>query len=360
MKENIINALNDVKVIFDNKKLGDLLRITSVDYLEKDQTYVVTITLNFESKTYNEALVKACGEAIQPLLKAGESVRFEINAKNIAHKVQSGLKPLKNIKNIIAVGSGKGGVGKSTTSINIANALKNEGFSVGILDADIYGPSMPKMLGTNEKPASKDNKSMEPIDINGMQAMSIGFLVDEKDAMIWRAPMAVGALTQLLNDTNWRELDYLIIDMPPGTGDIQLTLSQKIPVAGSVVVTTPQDIALIDARKGIDMFDKVDVPILGIVENMSTHVCSNCGHEEAIFGVDGGKLLAQDSHVPLLGQLPLDIRVRKALDGGDVQSLNDSDIALRYQEIALKMVSHLSQRPKDVAGKFPNIVVENR
>lgn len=360
MKDKIITALNDVKIVFDNKTLGDLLRITSVDYNEAEKVYGVVITLNFESKTYNDALVKACGEAIQPLLSIGESVRFEIKAKNVAHRVQNGLKPLKNIKNIIAIGSGKGGVGKSTTSINIANALKNEGFSVGILDADIYGPSMPKMLGTNDKPISKDNKSMEPIDVNGLQAMSIGFLVDEKDAMIWRAPMAVGALTQLLNDTNWRDLDYLIIDMPPGTGDIQLTLSQKIPVAGSVVVTTPQDIALIDARKGIDMFEKVDVPILGIVENMSTHVCSNCGHEEAIFGVDGGKLLAADKHVPLLGQLPLDIRVRKALDSGDVQSLNESDIALRYQEITLKMVSHLSQRPKDVAGKFPNIVVENR
>ncbi len=359
MKEKIINALNEVKVVFDNKKLGDLLRVTSVDWSEKEHVYTISISLNFESKTYNDALVKACSDVIQPLLQAGESVRFEIKAKNVTHRVQNGLKPLKNIKNIIAVGSGKGGVGKSTTSINIAYALQKEGFSVGILDADIYGPSMPKMLGTNDKPVSKDNKSMEPIEIDGLQAMSIGFLVDEKDAMIWRAPMAVSALTQLLNDTNWRDLDYLIIDMPPGTGDIQLTLSQKIPVAGSVVVTTPQDIALIDARKGIDMFQKVDVPILGIVENMSTHVCSNCGHEEAIFGVDGGKILAEDTHVPLLGKLPLDIRVRKALDSGDVQSLNDSDIALRYQEIALKMVSHLSQNPKDVAGKFPKIVVEN-
>ena len=358
MKEQIINALNDVKVVFDNKKLGDLLRVTSVDWSEQDRVYTISISLNFESKTYNDALVKACGEAIQPLLKSGESVRFEIKAKNVTHRVQNSLKPLKNIKNIIAIGSGKGGVGKSTTSINIAYALKREGFSVGILDADIYGPSMPKMLGTNDKPVSKDNKSMEPIEIDGLQAMSIGFLIDEENATIWRAPMAVSALTQLLNDTNWRDLDYLIIDMPPGTGDIQLTLSQKIP-AGSVVVTTPQDIALIDARKGIDMFQKVDVPILGIVENMSTHVCSNCGHEEAIFGVDGGKELAASTHVPLLGQLPLDIRVRTALDKGDVQSLNDSDIALRYQEIALKMVSHLSQIPKDVAGKFPKIVVEN-
>lgn len=360
MKEQMIKALNDVKVVYDDKSLGALQRITSVDWQDNQQTYTVLVTLNFESQTYNDALIKACSEVIQPLLKAGESVRFEINAKNVAHRVQNGLKPLKNIKNIIAVGSGKGGVGKSTTSINLAYALKHEGFTVGILDADIYGPSMPKMLGTQEKPSSRDEKSMEPIDVDGLQAMSIGFLVEENSAMIWRAPMAVGALTQLLNDTRWRDLDYLIIDMPPGTGDIQLTLSQKIPVAGSVIVTTPQDIALIDARKGIDMFEKVEVPILGVVENMSTHICSNCGHEEAIFGVDGGKLLAQDTHVPLLGQLPLDIRVRKALDNGDVQSLNDSDIALRYQEIALKMVSHLSQRPKDVAGKFPKIVVENQ
>lgn len=360
MKEKIINALNDVKVIYDNKRLGELLRIKSVEWQESDQSYTVTIALNFESKTYNDALVKACSEAIEPLLQRGQSARFVINAKNVAHKVQNGLKPMDNIKNIIAVGSGKGGVGKSTTSINLAHALKNEGFTVGILDADIYGPSMPKMLGTNERPRSRDNKSMEPIDVDGLQTMSIGFLVDEENAMIWRAPMAVGALTQLLNDTMWRDLDYLIIDMPPGTGDIQLTLSQKIPVAGSVIVTTPQDIALIDARKGIDMFNKVDVPILGVVENMSTHVCSHCGHEEAIFGTDGGKALAEDSHVPLLGQLPLDIRVRQALDQGQVHALDASDIALRYQEIALKMVSHLSQRPKDVAGKFPKIVVENR
>jgi len=275
--------------------------------------------------------------------------------------VQKGVKTIDGIKNIIAVASGKGGVGKSTTAVNLALALSAEGAKVGILDADIYGPSQPRMLGVHGKPESKDGKTLEPMMSYDLEAMSIGFLVDEETPMIWRGPMVTQALQQLLNDTNWGELDYLVIDLPPGTGDIQLTLAQQIPVSGAVIVTTPQDIALLDARKGLKMFEKVEVPVLGIVENMSIHICSNCGHEEHIFGQGGGQSMSDQYDVDFLGALPLDIRIREETDSGKptVVAEPDSRIAQIYRDIARRTAAKLSMQAKNYAAKFPSIVIQN-
>lgn len=265
------------------------------------------------------------------------------------------------IKNIIAVASGKGGVGKSTTTVNLALALSLEGARVGILDADIYGPNQPQMLGAKEKPESKDGKTLQPVIAHGIQSMSIGYLIDIDTPMVWRGPMATGALQQLLNDTQWDNLDYLLIDLPPGTGDIQLTLSQKIPLTGAIIVTTPQDIALLDARKAIAMFQKVNVPVLGIVENMSVHVCSQCGHAEHIFGAEGGEKIAKQYNVDFLGSLPLDIKIREQVDNGKptVVAEPESNIAKIYRDIAQKVITKLEQVKKS-ASKFPKIVIENR
>lgn len=289
------------------------------------------------------------------------TITVNIGSRIVAHKTQQGVTLLPNVKNIIAVASGKGGVGKSTTSVNIALALAAEGASVGLLDADIYGPSQPQMLGISGRPESTDGKSMEPMQAHGIQAMSIGFLVDIDTPMVWRGPMVTGALEQLLRDTKWKDLDYLVIDLPPGTGDIQLTLAQKIPVTGAIIVTTPQDIALLDARRGLKMFEKVGIPILGIVENMSTHICSNCGHEEHIFGAGGGELMAKDYHVDLLGSLPLDINIRMQADGGKptVIAEPDSKIANIYKEIARKAAVKIANAALDHSTKFPNIVIQN-
>jgi len=278
-----------------------------------------------------------------------------------AHEVQQGLTPLPGVKNVIAVASGKGGVGKSTVSANLALALRAEGASVGVLDADIYGPSQVRMLGLTGKPDTKDGKRIEPKLAHGIQAMSIGLMVEEDTAMIWRGPMATQALTQMLGETNWSDLDYLVIDLPPGTGDIQLTLCQKIPVSGAIIVTTPQDIALLDAKKALKMFEKVNVPVLGIVENMATHVCSNCGHEEHVFGEGGGARMAQQYGVPLLGSLPLDIRIREQADGGTptVAAMPDSDLAARYRGIARNAAARLSLRARNKALGIPKIVVQN-
>ena len=265
-----------------------------------------------------------------------------------AHAVQPGLSPLPRVRNVIAVGSGKGGVGKSTTAVNLALAVAASGARVGVLDADIYGPSVPAMLGLSGRPDSPDNTSIEPMRAFGIEAMSIGLLVDQDSPMIWRGPMATSALMQLLNDTLWGDLDYLFVDLPPGTGDIQLTMAQKIPVAGAVIVTTPQEIATLDARKALKMFEKVQVPVLGIIENMAVHVCSHCGHAEHLFGEGGGQRMAAQYGVPLLGSLPLDIGIREQGDAGMpvVVSAPDSPAAKAYAEAARRMVEVLAQRPR--------------
>ena len=293
-------------------------------------------------------------------LTAG-SVSVNVQSKIVPHSVQRGVQLLSGVKNIIAVASGKGGVGKSTTAVNLALALAAEGATVGILDADIYGPSQPQMLGITARPESTDGKSMEPLERHGVQAMSIGFLIDMDTPMVWRGPMVTGALEQLLRETRWRDLDYLVVDLPPGTGDIQLTLAQKVPVTGAVIVTTPQDIALLDARKGLKMFEKVGIPILGIVENMSTHICSNCGHEEHIFGAGGAAAMCQDYNVDLLGALPLDIRIREQADSGTptVAAEPDGQIAATYRQIARTVAIKLSQLSMDHSSKFPNIVIQD-
>lgn len=292
---------------------------------------------------------------------AGIPVHVEVVSVIEAHVVQRNLPLLKGVKNLIAVASGKGGVGKSTTAVNLALALAQQGARVGLLDADIYGPSIPQMLGVGgQQPHSPDGKHIEALKGHGIALMSIGFLVDADSPMVWRGPMVTSALEQLLRDTLWGELDYLVVDMPPGTGDIQLTLAQKVPVTGSVIVTTPQDIALLDARKGIRMFEKVGVPILGVVENMSMHICSHCGHAEPIFGEGGGQALGADFNVPLLGQLPLDLRIRQGLDAGQpiVAADPESPISQQYRDIALRVAGEIAAKARDTSHKFPKIVVE--
>jgi len=320
----------------------------------------INIVLGYPAKGYHPKLTE---EIKQKLLALSgiETVHVDISSEITSHSVQKNLKPMPGVKNIIAIASGKGGVGKSTTAVNIALALTAEGANAGILDADIYGPSQPLMLGISGAPESKDGKTMEPKVAYGLQSISIGYLVDDDTPMIWRGPMVTGALQQLLNNTNWSNLDYLIVDLPPGTGDIQLTLSQQIPVSGAVIVTTPQDIALLDAQKGLKMFEKVDVPVLGIVENMSTHICSECGHEEPIFGSGGGETMAKKYAVDLLGALPLDIDIRKNADRGHPSVISDPDSKISgiYREIARKMAAKLALRAKDYSGKFPSIVVQN-
>lgn len=320
----------------------------------------VDIVLGYPAKSVAADIQNLVAQALLVIDGIGR-VTVNVSSKIVAHKAQQGVTLLPNVKNIIAVASGKGGVGKSTTSVNLALALAAEGASVGLLDADIYGPSQPQMLGISGRPESLDGKSMEPMEAHGIQAMSIGFLIDTDTPMVWRGPMVTGALEQLLRDTKWRDLDYLVIDLPPGTGDIQLTLSQKIPVTGAIIVTTPQDIALLDARKGLKMFEKVSIPILGIVENMSTHICSNCGHEEHIFGAGGGELMAKDYNVDLLGSLPLDIDIRLQADSGKptVVANPDSKAANIYKEIARKAAIKIANASLDYSGKFPNIVIQN-
>ncbi|MES2401733.1 MAG: iron-sulfur cluster carrier protein ApbC [Pseudomonadota bacterium] len=288
-----------------------------------------------------------------------EKVAIALSIKIASHSVQRGVQLLPGVKNIIAVASGKGGVGKSTTAANLALALAAEGATVGLLDADIYGPSQPMMMGIEGKPESLDGKNMEPMLGHDIQVMSIGFLVPQDQAMIWRGPMATQALEQLLRQTNWKDLDYLIVDMPPGTGDIQLTLSQRVPLTGAVIVTTPQDIALLDATKGVRMFEKVGVPILGIVENMAVHICSNCGHAEHIFGEGGGKKMALEHQMDYLGALPLDIHIRMQADGGKPTVAADPDgkIAGIYRDIARKMAVTVASRAKDFSARFPTITI---
>ena len=321
----------------------------------------VDIELGYPAKSQIEIIRKLAIDAIKAVPGVG-NVSANVYQKIVSHAVQKGVKLIPNVKNIIAVASGKGGVGKSTTAVNLALALAAEGASVGILDADIYGPSQPQMLGIAEgQPESADGKKLEPMEAHGIQAMSIGFLIDPETPMVWRGPMVTQALTQLLGDTNWRELDYLVVDLPPGTGDIQLTLAQQVPVTGSVIVTTPQDIALLDARKGLKMFEKVGIPILGIVENMSIHICSQCGHEEHIFGSGGGAKMCADYGVEMLGSLPLDRNIREQVDSGKptVVAEPDGRIAEIYKGIARRIGIKIAEQARDHSAKFPSIVVQN-
>ena len=317
------------------------------------------IELGYPGKSQVEPIRRQVTQGLKAAGAGGVTVK--VSSKVVPHAVQRGVKLIPGIKNIIAVASGKGGVGKSTTAVNLALALAAEGASVGMLDADIYGPSQPMMLGIAGRPESKDGKSLEPMQGHGLQAISIGFLIDVDTPMVWRGPMVTQALEQLLKETRWRELDYLVVDLPPGTGDIQLTLAQKVPVTGAVIVTTPQDIALIDARKGLKMFEKVGIPILGVVENMSFHVCPKCGHESHIFGAGGAEKMARDYGTELLGQLPLAESIRSQADSGKptVVSEPDGPLAEIYRRIARRCAVKIAESQRDMTSKFPNIVVQN-
>jgi ATP-binding protein involved in chromosome partitioning len=355
------DILNSLKTLIDPNTGRDFVTGKSAKNIQISGNNVsMDIVLGYPAKSVMNDVKALVTDHLKKLANVG-NVSVNIGSRIAAHKSQQGVTLLPNVKNIIAVASGKGGVGKSTTSVNLALALAAEGVTVGLLDADIYGPSQPQMLGISGRPESSDGKSMEPMLAYGIQAMSIGFLVDIDTPMVWRGPMVTGALEQLLRDTKWRDLDYLVIDLPPGTGDIQLTLAQKIPVTGAIIVTTPQDIALLDARKGLKMFEKVGIPILGIVENMSTHICSKCGHEEHIFGAGGGEKMCADYNVDLLGSLPLDISIREQTDSGKptVIAEPDSKISGIYKEIARKAAIKIANASLDHSSKFPNIVIQN-
>ena len=356
--ETIQNALRELidPVTAQNYVEGKSAKSIKIDGSDVS----LEIVLGYPGKSLTETIRRQVIDRLKKIDGVG-NISVNVYSKIVSHSAQRGVKLVPGIKNIIAVASGKGGVGKSTTAVNLALALAAEGAKVGMLDADIYGPSQPTMLGITGRPASKDGKTMEPLEGHGIQAMSVGFLIDPETPMVWRGPMVTQALEQLLNETNWNDLDYLIVDLPPGTGDIQLTLAQKVPVTGAVIVTTPQDIALLDARKGLKMFEKVGVPIIGIVENMSMHVCSNCGHMEHIFGAGGGEKMAKDYNIELLGSLPLDIKIREMADSGKptVVSEPDGPIAGIYKEIARKCAAKIARQSQDRSAVFPKIVIQN-
>ena len=357
-KDTIEEALSG---IVDPHTGLDLVTGKSVnDCVVDNQNVSIDLVLGYPAKGWHPNLKQEVVDVVSKLENV-QSVDVRIKTQVVSHEVQKGVTPLKNVRNVIAVASGKGGVGKSTVSANLALALSAEGAKAGVLDADIYGPSQPRMLGVGGRPESKDGKSLEPMNSYHVQVMSIGFLIEEDTPMIWRGPMVTQALEQLLQDTQWRDLDYLIIDLPPGTGDIQLTLAQKVPVSGAVIVTTPQDIALLDARKALKMFEKVEIPVLGIIENMSTHICSSCGHEEHIFGEGGGKRMSVEYSVEHLGDIPLDGRIRSDADGGRPTVVADPDgsLAQAYRTIARNASGILSVRKRDYSEVFPSIVIQN-
>jgi ATP-binding protein involved in chromosome partitioning len=355
-EQDVTNAL---QTVVDPLTGQDFVSSKSVKNLSIDGGAVsFEVVLGYPAKSLWAAFEQQLQQVVSAL-PGVTSVKASVSSQVIAHTAQPGVALLPQVKNIIAVASGKGGVGKSTTAANLALALAAEGASVGLLDADIYGPSQPMMMGLSGRPESADGKTMEPLENHGVQVMSIGFLVAQDQAMVWRGPMATQALEQLLRQTNWRNLDYLIIDMPPGTGDIQLTLSQRVPLTGAVIVTTPQDIALLDAMKGIRMFQKVGVPILGIVENMAVHVCSQCGHAEHIFGVEGGKKMAQAEGMAYLGALPLSMAIRVQADSGlpSVVADPDGEVTAIYKAVARQLAVKVAAKAKDFSSKFPSIKV---
>ena len=361
MAVTVENVQTVLRSIMNPDTQSDLMACASIKNLSvSDNNIHVDVVLGYPAKSQFQAIKDL---VVSQLKKIADVKNIEVNVSSdiVAHMVQRGVKLLPGVKNIIAVASGKGGVGKSTTAVNLALALSAEGASVGILDVDIYGPSLPMMLGISGRPESKAENTIEPMEGHGLQASSIGFLINEDSPMVWRGPMVTSALEQLLRQTRWRDLDYLIVDMPPGTGDIQLTLSQKVPVTGAVIVTTPQDIALLDARKGLKMFEKVGVPIIGIVENMSTYICPSCGHEEHVFGSGGGQKMCSDYSVDFLGSLPLNISIREQSDAGrpTVVAEPDGPISMVYQQIARQIAIRIAGLAKDMSSKFPNIVIQN-
>ena len=356
--ESIRDALSRV---IDPNTGKDLVSSKSAKNIQLDGGKVsVDVELGYPAKSQTAIISQLVADTVSKLPGVA-AVNVNVSVKIVAHAVQRGVKLMTNVRNIIAVASGKGGVGKSTTAVNLALALAAEGAKVGLLDADIYGPSQPMMMGVSGKPESHDGKTMEPLENYGVQVASIGFMIDPDQPMVWRGPIVTQALQQLLEQTNWRDLDYLIVDMPPGTGDVQLTLSQKVPVTGAVIVTTPQDIALLDARKGLKMFEKVGIPILGIVENMSVHICSNCGHAEPIFGQGGGEKMCKDFGVDFLGALPLTMSIREQADSGKptVVAEPEGQVAQIYKQIARKVAVKVAEKAKDMTSKFPSIVVKN-
>ncbi|MEY4496616.1 MAG: hypothetical protein RL744_1680 [Pseudomonadota bacterium] len=350
-----------LKNLVDPNTQIDFVSAKSVKNLKVDGGDIsLDIVLGYPAKSQFDVIRKSVIAVLRELSEV-KNVSVNVSSQIVAHSVQRGVKLLPNVKNIIAVASGKGGVGKSTTAVNLALALAAEGAQVGMLDADIYGPSQPMMLGITGRPESIEENTMEPMEGHGLQASSIGFLIDDDAPMVWRGPMVTSALEQLLRQTRWRDLDYLIVDMPPGTGDIQLTLAQKVPVTGAVIVTTPQDIALLDARKGLKMFEKVGVPIVGIIENMSTYVCPSCGHEEHVFGTGGGQKMCKEYGVDFLGDLPLNLSIREQADAGRPTVVADPDGAISaiYKTIARRVAIKVAALSKDMSSKFPNIVVQN-
>ncbi|MBS3936144.1 MAG: iron-sulfur cluster carrier protein ApbC [Sulfuritalea sp.] len=355
------SAQEALRAVVDPNTRKDLVSSRSAKNIQVSGTDVsVDVELGYPARSQIEPIRRLVVAALQGA--GAGNVSANVYQKIVAHSVQKGVKLVQGVKNIVAVASGKGGVGKSTTAVNLALALAAEGATVGILDADIYGPSQPQMLGIPDRqPESADGKKLEPMQAHGLQAMSIGFLIDPETPMVWRGPMVTQALTQLLGDTNWRGLDYLVVDLPPGTGDVQLTLAQQVPVTGAVIVTTPQDIALLDARKGLKMFEKVGIPILGIVENMSIHICSQCGHEEHIFGSGGGAKMCRDYDTELLGSLPLDRNIREQVDGGSPSVVAEpaGRAAEIYKSIARRIGVKIAEMAKDHTAKFPTIVVQN-
>jgi ATP-binding protein involved in chromosome partitioning len=351
--------LDALKSVLDPNTGLDFVSTRALKNLRIDGADVaLQLELGYPGRSQHAALRKAIVAAARGV-PGVDNVSVEIVTRIVSHAVQRGVQLLPRVKNVIAVASGKGGVGKSTTTVNLALALAAEGAAVGILDADIYGPSQPMMMGISGRPESLDGKTMEPMKNHGVEVMSIGFMINDDQAMIWRGPMATQALDQLLRQTNWGELDYLLVDMPPGTGDIALTLSQRVPLTGAVIVTTPQDIALLDAKKGLKMFEKVGVPILGIVENMAVYHCPQCGHEDHIFGADGGRRMAAEYGVDYLGGLPLTLAIREQADSGRPTVVADPDgaVSATYKSVARQIAVKVAQKAKDFSAKFPTISV---